>query len=705
MYRLVLLLAFCLTACAAPTPVVIELTPAPTYTPTTAQTLAPENTPAPGSTRPTVRPTATRIPSETPGPPTVTPSRTPTQPPSPTSRAISTVRPNLAPEQTPAQAGTVVPQPVQAISVNNAGQVSELARWGKGSVRALAYAPDGLTLRVQTTVGEFFYDTQTWDGLDATAAVQAVFADPEALTWEVQEAGMVIKRVRDAAVVSTLPHVSPSALVVFSPDKQLVAIGARWAEISVWQVATGRKLYDLSPIASEVCNGGDTNLAFSADSTWLVGGSIEFGCGYVWNMADGALVHYVDADDWVVFGVGVSPDKTRLVTVQTGGVVKVWQLPEERLLYTRTESSQLWWLSEATVAFAPDGATFTVGLVNGEVLVYNTADGALLAHLHSVAPTGEGVGFSADGKWLAVGAWGSVQVWRTDLGLRLRHNPRPTPTALNINYRRSPPTLPLPRSGPSMKVIDVAISPDGQMVAATFDDWGATNVALWRITDQGLDHLSLPVSLTPDYWQGVAFSPDGQWLALTAERALEVYRLADWGLVFHQPITAGPAALTFDAQGQTLAALDNEGRVSFFLGLAEGAPPVPVDFGSNLRALAFSPDGTTLALTNGSGFGTYTAGQYQYWVETLSPPEAALSTIYLVAFSPDGQLLATASTTRNADGSATGLIHLWRASDGQPLQTLSGHQGYITNLAFSPDGRFLASGSTDGSVRLWGVWP
>lgn len=67
-----------------------------------------------------------------------------------------------------------------------------------------------------------------------------------------------------------------------------------------------------------------------------------------------------------------------------------------------------------------------------------------------------------------------------------------------------------------------------------------------------------------------------------------------------------------------------------------------------------------------------------------------------VAFSPD-----PFDTTVIAAGTGTGEIRLWRASDGMPLATYTGHTDWIWDLAYSPDGRLLASGSSDMTIRLW----
>jgi len=66
-----------------------------------------------------------------------------------------------------------------------------------------------------------------------------------------------------------------------------------------------------------------------------------------------------------------------------------------------------------------------------------------------------------------------------------------------------------------------------------------------------------------------------------------------------------------------------------------------------------------------------------------------------VAFSPDGQLLASASDDHT--------VKLWRVSDGALLATLEGHYEEVTSVAFSHNGEMLASGSMDRTIKLWSV--
>jgi WD40 repeat protein len=67
--------------------------------------------------------------------------------------------------------------------------------------------------------------------------------------------------------------------------------------------------------------------------------------------------------------------------------------------------------------------------------------------------------------------------------------------------------------------------------------------------------------------------------------------------------------------------------------------------------------------------------------------------VYFLAYSADGELLATAGHE--------GTVKLWETTTGRELMTLQGHNGEVNCVAFSPDGRTLASASDDQMVRLW----
>ena len=68
--------------------------------------------------------------------------------------------------------------------------------------------------------------------------------------------------------------------------------------------------------------------------------------------------------------------------------------------------------------------------------------------------------------------------------------------------------------------------------------------------------------------------------------------------------------------------------------------------------------------------------------------QGACSGVSSVAFSPDGQRLASASRDRT--------VKVWDAATGQEILTLSGHTTGVTSVAFSPDGQRIASASSIG---------
>ncbi|MBW4635679.1 MAG: PD40 domain-containing protein [Iphinoe sp. HA4291-MV1] len=87
-----------------------------------------------------------------------------------------------------------------------------------------------------------------------------------------------------------------------------------------------------------------------------------------------------------------------------------------------------------------------------------------------------------------------------------------------------------------------------------------------------------------------------------------------------------------------------------------------------------------------------TLGQAVYWTRERNRLEGHKDVIQSVSFSPDGQMLATASYDNT--------VKLWR-SDGSLITTLEGHTQPVMSISFSRDGQMFASGSLDGTVRLW----
>jgi WD40 repeat protein len=303
------------------------------------------------------------------------------------------------------------------------------------------------------------------------------------------------------------------------------------------------------------------------------------------------------------------------------------------------------------------------------VRLWRVADGRLLRTLEGHTGSVESVAFSPDGQTLASGSEDhTVRLWRVSDGALLR-------------------TL----EGHTGSVWSVAFSPDGQTLASGSEDTpcGCGGLRTARLLRTLEGHIwPVRCGAWPSPPMGRPW-PRGRW-----DDTVRLWRVADGRLLRTlEGHTDWVWSVAFSPDGQTLASGSGKHRAAV-AGCGRRAPAHPggaYGFGVERGLLPRWAD-------PGLGVGDHTVRLWRVsdgaLLRTL---EGHTGSVRSVAFSPDGQTLAS--------GSEDHTVRLWRVADGRLLRTLEGHTNWVWSVAFSPDGTLLASGSWDGTVRLWGVRP
>ena len=107
-----------------------------------------------------------------------------------------------------------------------------------------------------------------------------------------------------------------------------------------------------------------------------------------------------------------------------------------------------------------------------------------------------------------------------------------------------------------------------------------------------------------------------------------------------------------------------------------------------VQSVSFSPDGQVLASASLDG----TVRLWQRDGSPITTFEGHAEVVADVRFSPDGQTIASAGYDFT--------VKLWDLQ-GNELQTFQGHSNTIESVSFSPDGQTIASASWDSTVKLW----
>jgi WD40 repeat protein len=528
-------------------------------------------------------------------------------------------------------------------------------------------------------------------------------------------------------------------IIALSPDgKTLAACGCY--TICLWEVESGKELRHwkvtierLAPLAWRRPR-AYAFLAFSPDGKTLLSRGPIGRVLFLWETATGKEVRRFD-EHWGVITFrahALSPDGKTVAVVyddeeKKSRQVRLWDVTTgKELLAVPGEQA-----STTCLAFSPDSKTLATGHEGrreGAVMLWDAATGKELRSLK-----GDGVpctlAFSRDGKTLAAaGAGNAILLW--DLSaekaapskviLRTEEPAAPIDglvlfpdgkTLAGVSARNTvlfwdvATGAPVRRfDGHDSNVTAVAYSPRGDTLATGSSSDGT--VRLWDPAT-GKERRRLP-ALDGKGWRhgfafsALAFTPDGRAVASGhVDGVVHLREVATGKEVrsFDHKTNVWVVAIAFSPDGKTLASACGT-KVGLW-DVASGKAIVELEGNRDMRCLAFSPDGRTLALGSGSESKRSAIRMFDVPSGKEQQDFGGGASVNAIAFSPDGRCLAAA----DEKGKTVRLQDV--ASRRQRLAFQ--HEGAVTSLAFSPDGRWLLAGyhqneKGESYALLWDVW-
>jgi WD40 repeat protein len=189
--------------------------------------------------------------------------------------------------------------------------------------------------------------------------------------------------------------------------------------------------------------------------------------------------------------------------------------------------------------------------------------------------------------------------------------------------------------------------------------------------------------------EGVAFSPDGRWLASADNSGSVIVRSLPGFDVVATLRGANFTEIAWTDDGATLVAGGFD-SLTYVWQSPFTQPARTLRYPGPVEAVAITPGGVLLA----AGGGERSIRRWRLVSgEALPPLRGHTDDIYAVRVHPNGRLIASGGRDRT--------IRIWDPSTRRPRRILRGHGDSVYDLAFSSDGALLVSGCRDGTVGVW----
>jgi WD40 repeat protein len=469
----------------------------------------------------------------------------------------------------------------------------------------------------------------------------------------------------------------PTAAVInwaFSPDGKNVAAGGIDKMVRLWNTSSGRELAVL-PHKQRV-----DWLVFAPDSKTLVAKDSDQDL-HLWDLCSRQEIRRPLTPVHTCDVLAFSQDSKTMAAgaVDENGILRLWDTAtgkERRNLRGHYHAMP-------QMAISADGKIQVSGCGNTVLKICDTTTGKELplpGHQGQI----RAVAFSHDGQAVASASYdGSVRLWEAATGKEIRRFTMPPPKSEGW----SPPPM----------FSALSFSPDGERLAAS------SNHGRIRLWDKNLDKLLWEYDRDDVDWVfGVKFSPDGKVLA-HGSHDMGVH-LVDIAARKEIRVLKGHKStvdfVLFVPDNKTLVSASRDGNIRLW-DWTTGKQVGELTGGlEGINAMALSRDGKMLAAWGGFREGFMPSvllwklpGPLPFaWLECVQDRIASM------AFSPDGRTLAI------GNGTSLGFIHLVEIATRSQRCLLGGHRGAVEALAFSRDGRKLVSGSADATALVWDLW-
>lgn len=378
--------------------------------------------------------------------------------------------------------------------------------------------------------------------------------------------------------------------------------------------------------------------------------------------------------------------------------------------------------------FLPDGNTMlSWDYSHGRLLIWNLSN-QTISHAHAYGGYyGREPAVSHDGNLLAyiAGDRELVRIWRLPQFELVRTIERPANAWMEkcaLSHDGSLIALGLSRyeNNRYYNWIEIRRVSDGQLVAQFGGLWDSSgyhnplfspdgrffvverlsnqSYVVYRRTDAGYTRVA---DLYSYYYRLPQFSPNGQFFIVynTQDSRIILYDTSSWLISRTLEVPWPSQAYAFSHDGRLLA-VSRSGTSDIEIRQASNGQVVRTIRG-HLRgvvSLSFSPDDSMLV--SGAQDGTVRIWQVSSG-DNLFISEVGGTTD--VAFSPNGELLATVSSVPSSEFGVLATVRVFRASDGTLLRVLDANtDSSYREIAFSPDGALLAATTSNG-LKLWRV--